>query len=58
MDQVTFKFWVEHSARIEKERDMWIGVAKRLVNPLHDANCQYGARCSYCDAVQKVAECR
>ena len=56
MDKPTFIFWVQRSAEMEAERNMWKGVAERLANPVHDPNCEYAASCTYCAALDKVGK--
>jgi hypothetical protein len=45
---------MERSHELEKERDEWIAIAKRVLHPYHDDNCEYSAPCTYCMAVEKV----
>lgn len=54
MDKQTFKFWVTHSGEVEKDRNKWKAIARRLANPFHDPNCEHAAPCSYCDAIKEV----
>jgi len=56
MDRVTFKFWVNHSGQLEKDRNKWKAIARRLANPVHDPNCEHAASCGYCDALKSVEE--
>lgn len=58
MDKQTFKFWVTRSGELEKDRNKWKEIAKRLANPVHDPNCEYAVKCSYCNALKEVEEIR
>lgn len=58
MDKQTFKFWINRSGELEKERKKWMSIARRLSIPVHDTNCEYGVKCGYCDALKSVEEIR
>jgi hypothetical protein len=54
MDKATFKFWTERSSQLEKDRNKWRDIARRLANPVHDDYCEYAAPCTYCQAMKEV----
>lgn len=54
MDKQTFKFWINRSGELEKDRNKWKHIARRLANPVHDTNCEHAAPCTYCDSVKEV----
>lgn len=56
MDRVTIRFWIDRASEMEKQRDEWISIAKRVLHPYHDDNCEYSAPCTYCAAVEAVNE--
>jgi hypothetical protein len=58
MDKQTFKFWVNRSGELDEDRNKWKAIAKRLSIPVHDPNCEYAVKCSYCDALKAVEEIR
>lgn len=56
MDMPTFRWWISRARGLEEERDEWRAVARRLADPYHDDNCQYGVKCSYCTALEKASK--
>jgi hypothetical protein len=56
MDMPTYGWWIERVGQLEKERNEWITIAQRLANQYHDANCEFAAPCSYCDAMKKATK--
>ena len=54
MDRVTFKFWVGRASELEKDLIKWKNIARRLSSPVHDANCEHAAPCTYCNAIKEV----